>query len=408
MCLLLCLLITGCNKDEKYKPELNDVIPIELQSKVFDILTTDVNDYDKTYAFLSNTDQTVTLNISNLQGPTGGVNSALRTEVKTNNGRLIELDDVALNNTVWADIELVTGETLIITLSTYGTFRDDFYEFEIEILPNTDNGLIVNEDTFEPNDTNNIATNINLNSKISTELLIGSLDQSDVFKVDLQAGITYSLLVTNSQGPSSSTIGGLRFLLTDANNNPVIADFDMKQAMSSNLQFTPRSSGFHYLRISSPPSTIYQNEYYSYEFAIWEPRALWDNPFSGDDFEPNETNALAYEIDVSQILNSQLTQGADDYLDSYALEIFPGTKYKISITASDGPNRSALSNLRFMVTDDSGGFFFAPEQSIYVSQTKTIELTTNIEQVAIIKLYYVPTSGHELDFHAYSMVAEVI
>jgi len=340
--LLLCFLIAGCNKDEKQRPERNNAIPIELQSKIFDILTVDVNDYDKTYAFFSEDDQTVTLHISSHQGPSGGVNSALRTKVKTNTGRLIELDNIAHNNTVGQDIDLNSGETLYITLSSFGTFRDSFYEFEIELLPSTDNGLTVDDETLEPNGTNNIATNINLNSNITSELLIGSVDQSDVFKVNLNAGVKYSLLAMNIQGASSSTIDGLRFMLTDTNNNPVMADFDLKQAMGSNLEFKVKTSGAYYLKISSPPGTIFQNNYYSYEFSIWEPRSIWDNPFSGDNYEPNETASLAHEIDVNQVITSQLTKGPDDFTDSYALKLFPGTKYKLSLTATDGPIRSSL------------------------------------------------------------------
>jgi hypothetical protein len=101
-------------------------------------------------------------------------------------------------------------------------------------------------------------------------------------------------------------------------------------------------------------------------------------------------------------------KGPRDSTDSYALKLYPGTKYGLSITATDGPNRSSLSNLKFVITDDSGGIIFTPVQSIAVGQTKIIELTTNSMTSAIIKIYYVPTSGHEQDFHAYSMIIDVI
>ena len=407
--LLICLFIAGCDNGDKPKQQAeNKGTSITLQNKIYDILTTDVNDYTKTYTYISDKNQTLTLSITNIQGPRGGTLSALKSELKTYEGREIEFGDIGHNNTIWADIDLSSGETLNITLSSFGTFRDEFYEYEIVLLPSASTDLIIDGVTLEPNNTKNIATEIELNNLISSELLVGSTDQSDTFRINLEDGVKYTLSALNVQGKSSSTIGGLRFELNDSNNNPTMTVFDLKQAIGSNLEFTPKSAGAHYLTVFSPPGTIYQNEFYSYEFTIWEPRGHWDNPYSGDYFEPNETAALAYEIDVSQEISSDLKVGPRDFADSYALKIYPGNNYSVSITATDGPNRSALSNLRFIVTDQSGKLFLSPEQRISVGQKKVVELSTSSITSAIIKLYYMPTSGHERDYHAYSIVADVI
>jgi len=369
--ILTAITLTACHSQKaRNKTSSIDYKQLELQEELIEQLSTDINDYIAYYSYVSDVNQTISLRVTNSFGPVAGKLSNLQTDITTSGGRVIESDSVKSGDTVWEDIQLNVGETLFIALSAFGTFRDEYYEYSLEIYPSQDNGLFIDDDTFEPNDTKNISTNVLLNTTYRSELMAGSIDQKDIYKFSLLAGKTYSLVSTIHQGPSSATIGGIQFSLTDDNDNPVFAAFDMVQNQNKADEFTPNITGTYYLKINSPLGSIYAHSFYSYSTAIWESRIDWQNPYEGEDFEPNETESIAFEMDINQIIESQLARGADDQIDMYKLLMYPSNKYQISITATDGPNRSSLSDIRFKITSKNGEIVLAPEQTIRVGETR--------------------------------------
>jgi hypothetical protein len=407
--IISAITLTACHSQKsRNKTSSISYQQLALQEELIDQFSTDTNDYISHYSYVSDVNQIITLRVTSSLGPVAGKLSNLQTEITTSTGKMIESDSVKSGDTIWEDIQLNEGEALYIKLSALGKFRDEYYEYALEIYPSQTNGLFFDGDTFEPNDTKNISTNALLNTTYRSELMAGSIDQKDIYKFSLLAGKTYSLLSTIHQGPSSTTIGGIQFSLTDENDNPVFAAFDMVQNQNKADEFTPNITGTYYLKINSPLGSIYEHSYYSYSTAIWESRIDWQNPYEGDDFEPNETENLAFEMDINQTIESQLTRGADDQIDMYRLLMYPSNKYQISISATDGPNRSSLSNMRFKITSKNGAIILAPEQTIRVGENSVIELSVNNMTDAIIEIYYTPTSGHESDYHAYRLAAKLI
>jgi len=400
---------TGCDNNETDPDELGiTTTQLSLESEHIGMFTTASDDYKHLYKYTSPINQNLTLRVSNIQGPIGGVNSALFIDAETSNQRNTVFPEVGYDNSEYTDFQLNKGEQITIEASIFGTFRDSFYEFEIELLPSTENGLAQDELSLEPNETINIANLIDLNTRSSSELLTGSLDTIDAFKIYLEQGINYSLSTFILLGPSSSTIGGLQFELTDDKGNPITTGFDLVQNFGKNIEFSVSESGSYYLHASSPSRTIYQNSYYQYQFAIWSPRDMWDNPFSGVNYEPNETAVTAYEIDVSQHIRSELEVGGHDFIDSYKATLYPGNQYQLDINAIAGPSRSSLSALRIIVTDMAGERILVPESAISVGENKTFILEPMTETNTIIQLYYSPTTGHELDYHEYELEITVI
>ncbi len=265
-----------------------------------------------------------------------------------------------------------------------------------------------NEHSLEPNETPNTAYLQNLNSAIDSELLLGSLDQSDVYAFELSSSTTYTLSALTRLGPSSSTIGGLRFEVIDRDSNPVTPEFDLHQGQQNSIDIKPPSDDRYFLKISAPDGTIYEQDYFDYLVSVWEPRNSWGDPFSGENYEPNESAQLAYVIDVSEQVASNLDMGVGDQIDMYKVNLYPGNKYRLSVTATDGPNRGNLAALRLKVVDSGNTRLFIPEQTLAVGSTYTFDIAADSVADAIIQLYYIPTSGHEQDSHAYELNIKTI
>lgn len=408
--LLISILLSGCdNSQEEKKPPPNfPSTPLSLQNAEIDFFTTHPDDYQRQFTYTSNTDQVLTLRLSTLTGPIAGVNSALSTELQTSSGRVVEVDDVSSGDSVWKDFKLGSGESMHLTLSASGTFRDEFYEFEVEILPSRKNGLSQDVDSFEPNDSLNIATAFDLNTDHSSELERGSMDQCDVYEQNLSEGFDYTLSATNLVGSGSSTTGGLQFSITDQDSNPIVPTFDLNQYQGWHSEFSVNTTGNYFLQICSPRGTIYQNNYFKYLSSIWEPRIHWQDPFSGTDYEPNDSAALAYEIDVSEEISSTLAIGPADFVDSYLAKLYPGNRYSLDVVALNGPNRSDLSRLRLKIIEKLSGNELVPETLISINNPQTFFFGVEEPIEAIIQLYYQPTSGHTTDIHKYQFELKII
>ncbi len=409
--LLSSLLITGCDKktDPGHPSPHIPSTQLSLQIEETEIFTTNPNDYQRQFIYTSDKDQTLTFRASVVSGPFGGgVNSALITKLRTSLERLIEIDDVLPSNSVWKDFDVKKGETVNLTISSFGTFRDEFYEYEIELLSSNQNGLARDKDTFEPNDSLNIAMPSNLNTIYSSVMETGSRDQCDIYKYNLSEGLDYTLSTTNLVGSGSSTTGGLQFSITDQASNPVIQKFDLNQYQGQHSEFSVDKTGDYFLTICSPRGTIYQNSYFKYLASIWEPRHVWPDRFTGSDYEPNDSTSLAYEIDVSEKISSFLELGPEDHIDSYMVKLYPGNRYSFDVIALNGPNRSDLSRLRLKVFDKNSGRAMVPETSLSIGESRSFSVEVSEPTSAIIQLYYQPTSGHESDIHEYMIELKVI
>lgn len=408
--LIATVLTAGCDNDPGDAPASIQppTTPLSLQNIETQIFTTNPNDYQRLFTYTSPTDQALTLRLSAVNGPLGGVNSKISTDFRTSSDRTVEIEDLLTKNTFWKDFELKAGESLYLTLSTFGTFRDEFYEYEVELLPSNLNGLARDTDTFEPNDTLNIAAPSDLNIIYSSELEAGSHDQCDTYKYSLSEGLDYTLSTTNLAGSGSSTTGGLQFTITDQNLNPVVSTFDLNQYQVRHEEFSVDTAGNYFLRICSPKGTIYQNSYFRYLASIWEPRNAWSDPFSGTDYEPNNSSALAFEIDVSEKVSSFLAQGAEDYVDSYAVKLYPGNPYQLDVTVVNGPNRNDQARLRLKVFDKKTGHVIVPETPLSIDTSESFLLDVKESLEAVIQLYYQPSLGHEGDIHEYKFNLMVI
>ncbi|WP_255374962.1 MULTISPECIES: pre-peptidase C-terminal domain-containing protein [unclassified Oleiphilus] len=231
---------------------------------------------------------------------------------------------------------------------------------------------------------------------------MGGEDKVDVYQYSLTKGTIYSIKSVNLQGSGSTTAGGLQFEVIDEDGSPVVSNYDLHQDIASSGEFSVTETGTYYLRILSQLGTIYQNDYFKYEVAIWEPRETWDNPHSTENnMEPNETPRLAYAVDVSQPIVSQLEMGSRDNVDSYAVALYPGNQYLLTVTATDGPNRSSASRLQIKVTDEDGTVSFVPESPLSVGVEQQFIIESLTQTNAVIELFYNYTNGHLEDYHAY-------
>jgi hypothetical protein len=408
--LLPAIILAGCdNQPYNINPEPDIYsIPLNLSSPINDVFTVSESDFMKRYSYTSDEDQVITLRISVLEGPTGGTNSAIDTELTLDKDREIDIDNVLPRDTSWKDIDLKTGETIDLDLSAFGTFRSDYYEFEVEIMPGTKGGLLQDAETYEPNDTKNTSSSPELNNVYNSELLTGHTDQCDVYRYDLARGVDYTLTTTALFGNGSSTTGGIKFSLIDNANTPVIPMYDLSQSLGQNTVFNPTQSEPHFLQLCSPSGTVFQNNFFEYEFAIWEPRESWADPFSGISYEPNDSAALAYEVDINEHISSELLIGPEDYIDAYRVTLWPTNTYELTVTPTEGPTRSNLSRLKIKVTDLTGEHLLLPEKSLNVGVTESFILEPSTWMDGIIHIYYSPTTGHERDYHAYELKVRVI
>lgn len=413
--IVLPFLLAACGTESEAQDPLNQGESVtaeilSLQTPLLSEFTTNREDSSKEFRYTSPVAQTVTLRVANIEGPNNGRNSYLFIYAQSPSGSVFVDEGVSVTNTFNTDIELDQNEVLDIELSCYGTSCDYYFEFEVEVLPSSSSeSLEQSADTFEPNETRNTAKLAELNTAYESELLLGSEDKVDVYQYSLTKGTIYSIKSVNLQGSGSTTAGGLQFEIIDENGSPAATNYDLHQSIAESMEFSVTESGVYYLRVLSQHGTVYQNDYFRYEVSVLEPRETWDNPYTTEnDYEPNETPSLAYEVDVSQPIESQLDMGSLDNVDSYSFLVYPGSQYLLSITATEGPSRSSASRLQVEVTDENGTRLFVPEAPLSVGVKQQFTIGSLTQTNAVIKLYYNYTNGHVEDYHAYEFEVTVI
>ncbi len=401
----VCLTITGCQPTtdcptpDNSPTNADEHQTLVLQEEITEIMTTDPEDNLHLYQYLSDRDQTVSLRITLIDGPTAGRNAYLQVAIQTSDGEEIAFPAVNQDNSQLRDIALSAGESVSLELSSFGIFQSEFYRYSIELLPTLENALHQDPVSYEPNNTLSIAHPLKIGQAVTSELMLGSTDQYDIYSIDASAGGIYTISLINRQGSGSSTSGGLRLDVLDETGAPLVQQVDFQQYEGEHFMVTPERDGKMFIRISSPIGTIFQNNYFQYQLSVWP--SVSSVGVDSITNEPNDSPALAIPVALEETVNSDLQRGPTDFVDCYAAELTAGKSYTLTVSALDGPNRSNEANLRLKVLSRDGNSVLLPEQRIAHQQTQTFTLQSLVDSSAIIQLYYKKTLGHELNYHQY-------
>ncbi|MFD2230685.1 PPC domain-containing protein [Alkalimarinus sediminis] len=379
---------------------------LELQQEITHFMTADPEGNLDKYYFKSEKDQTVSLRITLIESPNKGILSHLQSNIETSTGRKISSMVIPHNNTGLVDVYLEKDESLMVDLSRFGVFVYEYYEYSIELLPATGNGLIQDDEHFEPNNTTATAYPISSRGILQSELLLGSVDQYDVYRVDLEAGVNYTVSLTNHQGNGRSAVGGLRLEVTDKNQTPLVSMVDFRQYEAGHYVVTPTQTGQYFIRVSSPVNSISNNDYFKYDLALWPEHQQLDTLFNHQTLEPNDTAPLAVPINLGEQVTSELERGPNDFIDNYTLPLVAGGQYQLSVSAIDGPARSLLANLRVVVINKNETQILMEERLINKGETLNYVLAPLHDTEAVVRLYYTPTSGHQVDYYKYQLSIE--
>lgn len=385
---------------------LADMTPLVLQREVAHFMTVDPEDNLHKYYYKSEDDQTVSLRLTLIEGPNRGRNSFLNASLETSTGRTISFPSVPHDNTGLLDIELSQDEILIVNVSSYGIFTESFYDYTLELLPETDKGLIQDDEFMEPNNTIATAYRLTSGKMVHSELQLGSTDQYDIYRVDLTAGINYTVSFTNKYGNGSSTVGGVRLEVTDKNKTPLVSKVDFQQNEAGHFVLTPTKTGQYYIHVYSPVNSVFNNDYFKYDLVLWPEHEQLGALVNHQTLEPNDSSPLAIPVNLGEQVTSELAQGPNDFIDHYKISLAAGGQYQLAVEAIDGPARSLLANLRVAVVSEDGARILMEEKLIKKGQTLYYTLVPVHDTTAIIRLYYNLTRGHEVDYHQYKLSIE--
>lgn len=380
-----------------------DVTSLTPQREVSHFMTVNPTDSLHKYSYKSDENQTVSLRVTVIEGPNGGRRSSLNVDIQSNLGRTISFESVFNDNSYVKDITVSKDEELLIKISSYGVFKEEYYEYSIEILPETDNGLIQDDEYFEPNNTQATAYPLALSTLITSELLIGSIDQYDTYSIDLKGGINYTVSMINQYGNGHTTTGGLRLEVFDKNKNPLLSVVDFHQYQGGHFVLSPTLDGKYFVRIYSPIGTVFRNTYFKYDLAVWPQHDHISSIVDTKTYEPNDSIPLANSINLGEVIQSELETGPNDFIDNFEIQLAAGGHYELEVTSLDGPKRSSQAALRVEVVSNTGMYILMDESRVLPGQTLNYVLSPVHDTTAVIKLYYNLTVGHEADYHLYRL-----
>ncbi len=282
-----------------------------------------------------------------------------------------------------------------LTLKIYpeGGYIAQNYFYQLAIYPAIDKGLIQDDLSFEPNNTASMATSVSLQTLVSSELS-GGVDYVDYYSLDVVAGQTYNMMLSNL----AVSYAHLYLVINDGSTNLVLEGSNAYMAVEKGIteiyEFKPIKSGRITIKINS--SSAYFGNYFGYEFIIYPST---DNGLlqSNISFEPNNTPSMASPFQLQSIVNSELT-GIDDHIDYYSTEVVAGQVYTISLTNL----ANSYHDIYLRINDGASDFVLeSGSLNMIVSKGQTEAYEFVPTQSGKITLRIFPITAYNAQYFAY-------
>jgi len=260
------------------------------------------------------------------------------------------------------------------------------FQYQLAIYPSTDNGLLQDSISFEPNNTLTTAHPLALQQTINNALSAGTLDHRDIYAIDVLEGQTYTVMTTFANGTSTGAGTDLQLTVSDDLGALFVNEQSIAYAQTTYNEITPQQTGKLYIALYSP--RVAQHRYYGYQLSV-VPAA--DNGLIQDNlsFEPNNSASTAYGIDLETLYTSELEDGTEDHMDFYTIDVTAGETYSIML-ANDTGMRIGAYNFVYLTVRESDGTVLLDENAINNSSSNAFEFVATQDTQAVISLYPYP------------------
>ncbi len=353
-----------------------------LGSEVTSRLTSAASDAVDCYAFPVEAGVTYSLVMNRVSGPTAyGTSDNLFYEVTTDSGIvLLESSNIGSNAAMYHEMVVDTSEVATLCVSAGSPTTQ--YEYAFRIDEDWRHALEQDDATFEPNNTVSTAYPLTLGEEWTSRITALQADFVDCYRFDVEAGITYSLVMDRVSGPTAyGTSDNLFYEVT--------TDSGIMLLESSNIGSD--AAVYHEMAVdTSEVATLCieggaHDAQYDYTLRIDED---WAHGLVQDDvtYEPNNTVATAYPVSLGTDWSSRFTTSEADYVDCYRFGVAAGTTYTLTVEEVSGPTAYGTSDNLFYELTTESGVLLVPEDNIGNNSANTEEFVADVTELATLCL----------------------
>ena len=242
-------------------------------------------------------------------------------------------------------ISTLTGKVLIKASPYSSSYLDKYYKYSFNILPSTENGLVQDSVTFEPNNTPSTAyVGPELQTKFTSEITSDLSDKVDYISVNLVKDQTYTLEFEND----ATSYAYLNIYIIDSNDNVVDSINSQSIGDITSKSFTATLTGKFLVKVR-PYSSGYDDKYFKYSFKILPST---ENGLVQDSvtFEPNNTPSTAYVgPELQTKFTSEITSDLSDKVDYISVNLVKDQTYTLEFEN----DATSYANLSIHITDSN-------------------------------------------------------
>lgn len=272
------------------------------------------------------------------------------------------------------------------------------FQYQLAIYPSSDNGLLQDSISYEPNNTLSTAHPLALQQTIDNALAAGTLDHRDIYAVDVLEGQTYTVMTTFTNGISTGAGTELQLSVSDDLGTLFVNEQSIAYEQTTYNEITPQQTGKLYIALFSPRAA--QDRYYGYQLTVL-PAA--DNGLVQNDlsYEPNNSATTAYPINLETLYTSDLQDGTEDHMDFYSIDVTAGETYSVMLSNDTGVH-TGVYNFVYLTVNESDGTVLLDENAINNSSSNAFEFVATQDTQAVISIY--PHSQRLADSFQYRLL----
>lgn len=377
------LLLAACSgEDSSSNPKQGEPArPLSLQTLITDTISQAYSDTGNVYQVSVDPYQTYSIDLY-LEVSPATMHGSLYLRVMSLSGQELLTRQTVLPATT-GYFEFSTGGQREVLIEVSIQVRTtDFFQYQLAVYPASDNGLLQDADSFEPNNTASTAYYLGLQRTILSALAEGALDHQDIYQVDVLAGETYTLEVSFTIGTSTGADTGLRVAVFDEFGNMLLVESRVEYQQTGYFELTPIQTGKIFSVLYTHP--LAQQRYYGYRLVVLP---ATDNGLVQDNqtLEPNNSLSTAYPINLDNTVSSELMAGTEDHIDVFSVPVQAGNHYSLQLNNVTAIRSGVYNTLYLDVLEVDGTVLF-DEQWTYNTESKTFEFIATKNTGARIRL----------------------
>jgi hypothetical protein len=353
---------------------------IGLQSVLNNSLAEGILDHRDIYAVQLLENETYTVMATFASGdPTGALTDLQMTVSDEQGALLVNQHSIAYGQTVYHEITPQQTGMVYIALFSPSLAQDRYYGYKLTVLPATSNGLLQDDEDFEPNNTASTAYPITLEETYASDLKDGTEDHADYYSVDIAANETYSISFANDTGPRNGAYNALYLTIEAVDGTQLLDNKTVNNSSSNSFEFTSSQNTKALIGIVPHPQRYADN--FQYRLLVVPSAAQLTRDTTS--LEPNETPSTAVSIALTDVIQTEFGVDIIDRYDYFTVPVQNGVNYNLTVDMLVEPG-TPNSALRITVMADTGTEWLT-EKSV-LNTNNTFNFTAYATGEAVIKL----------------------